>query len=237
MVTLIIADLHHHYEWVETTLANTPHDEVVFLGDYFDSYHDTPQQAAATAQWLAFSITQPKRIHLLGNHDGWYLTKEAQEFLYCPGNIYSKKLAIQPHLPNHFSSFRMCYITQGWLLSHAGASRYHCPNMSMVQIEEYGKHAMETVMRGHQHPLFAIGKVRGGTLPVGGMIWQDWYEFNPIPGVNQIVGHTYGKKIRQKTGVDSKNFCLDCAGHWSGRLVDGSFTPVRNKGCGWDPRK
>ena len=42
-------------------------------------------------------------------------------------------------------------------------------------------------------PLLACGAGRGGRELVGGITWLDWWcEFTPVPGLNQIVGHTPG---------------------------------------------
>jgi hypothetical protein len=38
---------------------------------------------------------------------------------------------------------------------------------------------------------------------------MDWDELVPIPGLNQLVGHTPDKSVRHKNTKTSRNICLD----------------------------
>jgi hypothetical protein len=38
---------------------------------------------------------------------------------------------------------------------------------------------------------------------------MDWDELVPIPGLNQLVGHTPDKSVRHKNAPTSRNICLD----------------------------
>jgi hypothetical protein len=38
---------------------------------------------------------------------------------------------------------------------------------------------------------------------------MDWDSLVPISDINQIVGHTPGRKVREKHTPDSRNYCLD----------------------------
>lgn len=40
--------------------------------------------------------------------------------------------------------------------------------------------------------VFGVGKSRGGLLLAGGLLWCDPCEFEGIPGLNQVFGHTRG---------------------------------------------
>src|SRR5690606_22035145 len=72
MTTLVLPDVHNHFAEAEAQIARHPADRIVFLGDYFDSFDDTPAMAAATAEWLKDSLAKPDRLHLWGNHDLWH---------------------------------------------------------------------------------------------------------------------------------------------------------------------
>lgn len=76
---LAIGDIHQapNLEQIEATIARENPDRVIFVGDYFDQWHDHPDHAAKTARWLKQSLADPKRVHLLGNHDLHYLWPEA----------------------------------------------------------------------------------------------------------------------------------------------------------------
>ena len=52
MRTLIIPDIHNHTQNADHWLQTQRYDRVVFLGDYFDDFHDTPGDVINTAGWL-----------------------------------------------------------------------------------------------------------------------------------------------------------------------------------------
>ncbi len=61
-----------------------------------------------------------------------------------------------------------------------------------------------------------------GSLDRGGITWCDWNDFNPIAGVQQIVGHTPDGYIRSKRIVkEEKNYCIDCQNKVALLIVDG----------------
>src|ERR1039457_2099753 len=53
------------------------------------------------------------------------------------------------------------------------------------------------------------GVSRSGGQRIGGICWMDWDELVPIPGLNQLVGHTPDKSVRHKKAPTSRNICLD----------------------------
>jgi hypothetical protein len=239
MVTLIIPDLHHKVKWLEEFIAYLKYDEIVLLGDYFDDFGDNPEIAGNTAEWLAWSIRQPKRIHLLGNHDLPYLTPETGDNaeLFCSGFSHLKKRAIQNHISfDKLNSFRLVYFTQNWALSHAGIHKYHFEHpvngVSQKHTEKLCHEALEGVKVGIVSPILRAGRSRGGRLPVGGITWLDWnWDFKPIKGLNQIVGHTKSGSVRynhmpNKSRPDSINICLDTDCRKLGKVIDGKFEEV-----------
>ena len=71
------------------------------------------------------------------------------------------------------------------------------------------------------HPLLRAGWVRGGDQAKGGCTWLDWdEEFEDIPGVPQIVGHTIGKEPRWK----GASLCLDTQLRHYAVIEDGKVT-------------
>ena len=63
--------------------------------------------------------------------------------------------------------------------------------------------------RGEHHGLLGRGVSRSGDQRIGGICWMDWDELVPIPGLNQLVGHTPDKSVRHKNTTTSRNICLD----------------------------
>ena len=74
---LIIPDIHLKWERVNRVINHVGADEIIFLGDYFDDFNDTPEQVDEMVSWLEHSAKQPNRIHLFGNHDMHYAFSDA----------------------------------------------------------------------------------------------------------------------------------------------------------------
>jgi len=53
---------------------------------------------------------------------------------------------------------------------------------------------------------------------------MDWDTLIPIPGINQVVGHTPGNIVRKKMTPKSRNYCLDVGnGSVAAILLDGKL--------------
>jgi len=106
-----------------------------------------------------------------------------------------------------------------WYLSHAGIH----PNFVMKGYSEKSPkeqlddwlmreipNATANMFAGLRHPVLGAGHTRGGDQQYGGIVWMDWSELTPIPGVNQLVGHTCcPNMVRSKITADSHNYCID----------------------------
>jgi len=163
---LVVGDIHHEWQRAEALLQNlrSRYDQAVLLGDYFDDEGDTPAMAAATARWLARSLARPERIHLLGNHDLSYIFP-TNAHLWCPSFSGEKCLAIEAELKDA-------------PIKHLRLARR--VNALLPKLAE-----------DHYEPWVAPGHARGGLEKIGGVTWLDWErEFEPIAGLNQVVGHT-----------------------------------------------
>jgi hypothetical protein len=212
---LIIPDIHHRTGKADLILEAQPADEVYFLGDYLDDFHDTPAQARQTALWMRHQIEAGHHL-LWGNHDLPYAFLPDRHG--CPGYTAEKSAAIAEVLtPGHWKRLRLWYIIPGeprpWILSHAGIERPWIPEdidpVPYLQQLEAG--VLETLYEdGQSHPLFHYcSAARGGRDPCSGPLWMDWGDFRPIAGLNQIVGHTPLRQPDQYSHADSINWCLD----------------------------
>lgn len=251
MKTIIISDLHNRVDWIEDALSSPilqPYDRVVFLGDYFDDYHDTPEDATNAARWLKQSLRKPNRIHLTGTHDLWYRFP-SNPYIGASGNTIEKYNAIHTVInPNDWSLLKLYHYEQNYLMTHAGVhqyiiSEYVFRNKNMfdkyivnnnLQLDSQNiinrivgpatEDALDTISEGFADPWLNAGFARGGSQPVGGIIWLDWnQEFEPIPGLNQIVGHTEHKKPAEKITSNSNNYDLDTRNQHIGVLENGKF--------------
>lgn len=212
MKTLIFPDLHEPpapvLAKIEAIIASEAPDRVVFLGDYFDHYNDTPSDAARTARWLKKSLADPRRTHLIGNHDASY--RWPSEATFCPGFTWEKEKAIRLVLGrNAADSFVFHTWVDGWLLTHAGLSAQWVKIDTRV-VDEWlfmeDKAARKAFAAGREHWYIAVGPKRGGTARAGGILWCDHRELEPVARVRQIYGHTPADHIRR---IGQDHICLD----------------------------
>ena len=234
MQTVIIPDVHNRIARVAAIVDHEQAEKNVFLGDWFDSFGDTPTLNVKTARWVADRMTNyPDDEFLFGNHDVPYAY--CNRFTRCSGFTLGKDVAINAVLsPLGFSSrfwdkFKFHTFVGSYLCTHAGLHPYWVPQTTDLSISEFltqsEKEARVALMNGRTHWLLAAGYCRGGGSTVGGITWCDFYrEFAPVPGLNQIFGHTCtvgnGHKLEEVTAdqkleigevhtADSKNYDLD----------------------------
>ena len=115
---LIIPDIHNKYDIAESIIHKENPDNVVFLGDYFDSFYDTLEKTEQTAEWLKDSLQKENRIHLLGNHDLSYLDSN----YHCSGFSENKLFTIKKTSVNLTKLQHYCWVGD-WLCTHAGLTR------------------------------------------------------------------------------------------------------------------
>ena len=200
--TLVVPDIHNNFTAAEERIAEVRErfpgriSQIVFLGDYFDDYGDTPEMTRQTAEWLQHSVEQSDRVHLVGNHDLAYLAPSP--FTWCSGFEDAKFAIASPILdamPRE--RFRAALEVDGWLLSHAGFHQRHAAGRAPAELIALADSALRQLWEGAQPELFAAGYARGGSAPSGGITWCDWIkEFQPTSGIHQIVGHTPARTIR-----------------------------------------
>ncbi len=251
MKFLIIPDVHNHYVEAEELIAHFPGHQVVFLGDYFDSFGDNPTVAGKTATWLRYSIGKG-RIHLMGNHDLPYRWSGQS----CPGFTREKQRAVEKHMrPEDWGQTRLALIFAGrehrpLVLSHAGftlANLYgiadfrdvarggRLEHMRQIPADEHlaaiRDHSFKCAKAGDErrdHCWFNQGD-RMGELEPGGPFWIDKDSLHSqLPGIDQIVGHTRVVTPQRhcsphKAAPESVVWFIDGYGKYAA-LLDGSVT-------------
>ena len=207
--TLVIPDLHNQIEHADYWLSTQRYDRAVLLGDYFDSFDDTVEDARRTALWLKERLHDPKLVFLLGNHDTPYRFAE-NEALFCDGYSKAKAKEIRSILNKEdWREMKLACTSEGWLLSHAGFHPVWMKEPTVEKILARCEMAERRAARGKLDPIFALGELPGGVQRFGGPLWMDWGAFRPIPGINQLVGHTSGETVRTSILPGSMNACID----------------------------
>ena len=240
MKRLIIPDIHHRTAVADQILAAEPAaEEVYFLGDYQDDFHDTPAHARSTAQWMRRQIEAGHHL-LWGNHDlpyGFWAPRHD-----CPGYTQGKAAAVNKVLtPDHWRRLRLWHIIidgpRPWILSHSGIAQPWIPAGTADPVA-YLRALEQTVLdglylRGESHPLLTYcSAARGGPDPYSGVLWMDWGDFRPIPGLNQIVGHTPLRNPDEYSNAESWNWCIDTHLKYYAVLENGALSLHRADGIG-----
>jgi len=257
MKTLVIPDVHQRINNVKWILENEKdYDEVVFLGDWFDSFFDPPKVAGfeETCEYLKYLILEhpnkDKFVFLLGNHDLSYI-HENKDFscnkisktlkYYCSGFTASKAKKFRHAFFDHglkdkffIEHFNIVHRTQGFILSHAGLSDKHIPygltpdDVIDKIVPEVWKNFRDFT-RPHNYLISGAGYCRGGDCNVGGILWQDWnQEFLASEAIGkQIVGHTTTKEPDcLAMNKPYESWNIDTEKDY-GIILDGRFTTKR----------
>ena len=233
---LILPDVHESFEkmiHVLNTLGKTA-DRVVWVGDYFDAKPVSNEENVRNmALFLKNNIDNERYDFGLGNHDAHYLFDD-REFK-CSGYNGITKQIVTEHLGQLRHRFKLFnWLAPDVLLTHAGLSHQwldtvHLEDAPLADLQAWTLRLQEMWVTGEQHQdcggvtpfdlVSAVGSCRGGYHHTGGIIWCDWrYEFQPITGLTQVMGHTYMKDAPHTTPMDA-------TGHQS-FMLDSGFTHV-----------
>ena len=201
MKILVIPDIHVRHILAEKIISYVgPCDQIIFLGDYFDQWFDTPEHNEKTAIWLKESLKNPNRIHLIGNHDVSYIANGARQY-FCSGYTFEKNQSINSILNwDDWSKMKVYHLHENILLSHAGLSKFYHDKFNkngkefISFLEDEAKAAVLALKSAAPktpcHRLFEAGPDRGGKGLVGGITWCDLRNFVPVGNYTQIFGHT-----------------------------------------------
>ena len=222
---LILSDPHQEIEKMMRIIKAEAADEVVCLGDWFDSFFNTSKyHIEQTCAQLARFVCTPNCHTLWGNHDLHYFYPS--QFTMCTGYTKHNEIEICNYLgvSKHTiaDKFKWYIKVDDFLCTHAGIAthnlnQYLATTSVDKQIEFEAVDANIKLKTEQSHWFYRAGKARGGKQQRGGIVWLDFdNEFEPIQGLKQIVGHTYSKTIRPHR-LDSSfnsnewlNFCIDC---------------------------
>ena len=214
---LIIPDIHHKYEIAEDIIKRNKPAYTIFLGDYFDDFDDDDVNFTRnTAKWLEKSLLDKTRIHLIGNHDIQYISKNPS--LKCSGFTRIKQSIIDQSNINWSKLLMYCWIDSSWLCTHAGLSydflldikKDGGEDIKKILNNSWDDKNMSKLTKEFYHRFFDISQQKGGTADVGGPLWCDYMEFVTIPNVKQIFGHTPDPEIRySNNGEGAEYYCID----------------------------
>jgi len=192
-----IGDVHQKISKLKTILKSEDVQaakEVIFHGDYFDSFDDD-HQMKDTVAFLNDNVDNPRYTFLMGNHDIPYLS--TNKTYICSGYSQNTKDYITQNLSKEFRDKIKLYelkkiAGESVLFSHAGIHPSHFTVSTDATKHDSLVNFFDSldIDINLNHPLLHAGEDRGGRQQYGGMLWIDWYSLEIIPGLFQIVGHT-----------------------------------------------
>jgi hypothetical protein len=198
---ICLGDTHGRTTWKDIVTKELP-DEVVFIGDYLDSFGISAENQLNNLkdilEYKKYSeISGKKVVLLIGNHDFHYMK--------CAGESYSgyqngMQYIFNEILENNMKEFQMCYRINDLLFSHAGISNAWYD----TQCKKYELEVLQSVDENINYlwnttgnPFKFNGKDPYGNDITQGPLWirpQSLY-VDRIDKFTQIVGHTSVKHI------------------------------------------
>lgn len=214
MHTIVIGDLHGKLEIAQHFLAQPA--RVVFVGDFVDSFD---RSRASQYELLDTVLTaceeEPTRVYAcMGNHELSYLSQDHR----CSGFSNSFYARLLGPMQRRMRGYLRRYVSiDNILITHAGVSNRWLSAVfpDFVVGDDLDLTLLESFLFECPSELYnAIGYARGGSrYGVGGPAWCDWYdEFEPVPGLKQIMGHTARRTTSDPAGVIERDNCwnIDC---------------------------
>ena len=210
------------------------HERKIFIGDYLDSYIANPAQQMSALETIVGMAERGEALLLLGNHEASYLGPMGLRATGFNSITAALLIPVQRRLERVLRPFAY-HEASRTLFTHAGVTREMWESYRLT-FENLATKLHEWSL-DFSSPYFFIGNTRGGFDPLGGPLWCDWHdEFEPVPGLTQVIGHTSSfHKNAWRDGdrignlrLRENNWNIDCLGR--GKTFDmlvfeaGSFT-------------
>ncbi len=192
MKTILLGDTHGRTLWKDIVTKESP-DQVVFIGDYFDSLDISQEnQLRNFIDILEYKYRIPNTILLIGNHDFHYMFNYERYSGFQP-----KMYPTFNHLLNEEKdSFQMAFLLDDLLCTHAGVSAEWLKDNDISEDADIVKEINELFIAQPRMFMFS------GSEPSGDDTYQTpiWIRPQSLMNANknsslkktyrQVVGHT-----------------------------------------------
>jgi len=192
MKTILLGDTHGRTLWKDIVTKESP-DQVVFIGDYFDSLDISQEnQLRNFIDILEYKYRVPNTILLIGNHDFHYMFNYERYSGFQP-----KMYPTFNHLLNEEKdSFQMAFLLDDLLCTHAGVSAEWLRDNDISEDADIVKEINELFIAQPRMFMFS------GSEPSGDDTYQTpiWIRPQSLMNANknsslkktyrQVVGHT-----------------------------------------------
>jgi predicted phosphodiesterase len=194
---LFIGDIHGLPDWQELVKNGLwQHYEIVFLGDYVDSFVVKPVEQLRNLEDLCNFIRENKKnvTAILGNHDYAYI----KDIDGITGKQYTLASEYKKIFMDNIDLFQMAWghtnanTKKYTLATHAGLTQnfYNFFLKKERKLDEPLHEALNRLVDDVKL-IWKVGSMRGG-VGTPGPLWADYYEVidDPYEGINQVFGHT-----------------------------------------------
>lgn len=252
MKTLTIGDIHGRSDWkrflfgdidlykewrrnadinrVDTLKSIIPmydYDKIIFVGDYVDSFTVSNIDMIVNLQDIIHlaRFERDRVVLLIGNHDVQYFIPGVPG---CSGIRPEMMWDLQNLFQRDRNLFHAAYQYKDWLWTHAGINeRFFADHMEERprHNDEDWAYVLNDMFNREEKQLFQVSPLRGGLSLYGGPLWTDRKELirEPMPGINQIVGHTPVPDIEEYVGSIADLVFVDCLERGSNRPYEKTF--------------
>jgi hypothetical protein len=208
-----VGDIHGQINVMKQAL-DCDADRVIFVGDLVDSFRrSVPEQVECLD--LALSLAGEGRVDVTwANHEWSYL----EPSMRCSGYNAAMAAMMIDRADMIRMKFRPFIYEREILVTHAGLSNQLWEEFNLNK-ENFIEHLADWT-HDLRSPYYDIGYARGGRAKVGGPLWCDFnHEFQPVPGLNQVFGHSRGVGIRRI----EDNWCIDTLENTAPQFLDMEF--------------
>lgn len=238
MKTIVIGDIHGLGVWKDILSIEGDFDEVIFIGDYVDSFDiHASTQITNLLDIIQFKTDNPDKVKLLiGNHD----------YSYWPGGQMCSGFQGTMHTVYDYlyekyqDKFQLTYFdkAENIMYSHAGITKtfrdsFGASQLSGKDLSEYLNDVFE--LEPEKFKFNYIDKSQCGNHIAQGCLWirPPALAEDHIDGL-QIVGHTHGRTIRNDAIV-TDFYVVDALPYQYLTILDGDIviknlkTPQQDK--------
>lgn len=205
------------------------YDKIVFVGDYVDSFNATNVTILDNLNKILFfkKALPDKVVLLLGNHDIQYFIPNE----ICSGyraemkpDLYqlftdNKELFKIAHLEKDNTGIKYLWthagVTSGWLkdtIRDTNNPRYRLYEITKDLDPDDLENFINTIFELRVDNIFNVDAHSGGFSIWAGPLWVRPHILNdfPLEGVNQIVGHTPQKTVKDIICGNVTHYLVDC---------------------------
>ncbi len=196
---IVLGDTHGINSWKK--IVNQTFDKVVFIGDYFDSFHvSAREQMQNFSDIIEFKKKNlDKVVLLLGNHDYHYL--EGSNEHYSGFQYYScGQISDMVHNALDKGYVDLCHVDGKYLFTHAGVTKTWAKANNIVSQNKDLNYSFKRLFK-QNIKTFGFnknGRDNSGDDMCQGPLWvrPKSLEEDLFDSYVQVVGHTPIKKIK-----------------------------------------